>query len=140
MGQAALVYRKIEDAEEFSTYILSVLAHSPNFGLLSADTAENTLEFLEQYPFDIYMKDVHLTTRVLKAFDYTTDQYTAHHLRVEAEYLNETGDNRNKTVQYSTAALGSRVVLMIFEAPTVEWEQAMQDYSLLLDYFVIISR
>jgi hypothetical protein len=137
-GQAVVMYKNIENADKFATYILQVLATSPNFGLLSADTTENTLDFLTKFPPEIYIRDVHQTTKIIDAFDYTTDTYVVHHLRVEASYHNETGNNRSKIVQYSTIASKDKVSLMIFEAPSDEWDETMKNYSLLLDYFITI--
>lgn len=139
-GQAVVVYKNIENADEFAKYILHVLATSPNFGLLSADTKENTLDFLTKFPPEIYIRDVHKTTKVIDAFDYTADTYTVHHLRTEADYFNETGNNKSKIVQYSTAASKDKVYLMIFEAPSAEWDKTMKDYSLLLDYFIVLFK
>jgi hypothetical protein len=138
-GQAIIVYENIEDPDEFARYILYVLATSPNFGLLSADTVENTQDFLTKFPPDIYIKDVHQTTKVVESFDYTTDTYVVHHLRVEADYLHETGINKSKIVQYSTISRNNKVYLMIFEAPSSEWDNIMENYSLMLDYFIVLS-
>lgn len=137
-GQAVVVYSNIENAEDFSRYILYVLATSPNFGLLFADTPEKAQDFLIKFPPDIYIKDVHLTTKVIDSFDYKTDTYVVHHLRVEADYLNETGENKSKIVQYSALSVKDRVYLMIFETPSTEWDEAMKNYSLLLDYFIVL--
>lgn len=137
-GQAVVMYQNIENADEFAKYILYVLATSPNFGLLSADTIENTQDFLIRFPPDIYIRDIHTTTRVIESFDYNTDTYVVHHLRVEADYHNEAGNNRSKIVQYSTVASKDKVSLMIFEAPAAEWDEIMRDYSLLLDYFIVL--
>jgi hypothetical protein len=139
-GQAVVVYSNIEYPEDFAKYILSVLATSPNFGLLSADTVENTQDFLIRFPPDIYIKDIHQTRNVVDSFDYATDQYVVHHLRVEADYHNETGNNKSKIVQYSTVASKDKVYLMIFEAPSAEWDEAMKSYSLLLDYFIVLFK
>lgn len=138
-GQAVVVYSNIENAEEFAQYILSVLATSPNFGLLFTGAQEDTKDFLIKFPVEIYMRDVHLTKNVIDSWDYKTEQFTAHHLRVEAEYINETGSNRNKIVQYTVLASKDKVHLMIFEVPSDEWDETMKNYSLLLDYFIVLS-
>ena len=138
-GQAVVVYSNIENTEEFAKYILYVLATSPNFGLLFAGAQEDTKDFLIKFPVEIYMRDVHLTKNVIDSWDYKTEQFTAHHLRVEAEYINETGSSRNKIVQYTALASKNKVHLMIFEVPSNEWDETMKNYSLLLDYFIVLS-
>jgi hypothetical protein len=139
-GQAVVVYKNIQNSDEFAKYILYVLATSPNFGLLSRDTKENTLDFLTKFPPEIYIRDVHKTTKVVDSFDYKGATYITHHLRVEADYFNETGNNRSKIVQYSTSASKDKVYLMIFETPSADWAETMKDYSILLDYFIVIFK
>jgi hypothetical protein len=138
-GQAVVVYSHIENPEEFAKYILHVLATSPNFGLLFAGAQEDTKDFLIKFPVEIYMRDVHQTKTVIDSWDYKTDQYVAHHLRVKAEYAKETGNNRNKVVQYTAVASKDKVHLMIFEVPSDKWDETMKKYSLLLDYFIVLS-
>jgi hypothetical protein len=137
-GQAVMVYKNIENSEEFAKYILYVLATSPNFGLLLE--GNDTQELLSKFPPDVYMKDVHQTKNVIDSWEYKTDKYSVFHLRVEADYFNETGSNKSKIVQYSASSSKDRVYLMIFEAPSDEWDETMKDYSLLLNYFIVLFK
>jgi hypothetical protein len=140
VGQAAIVYSKIDDPEAFATHLLRTLSNSPNFGLVMASEPEKTKELLEKFPPDIYMRDIHTPTKILKAWDYKTDQYTVHHLRIEAEYKNESGDNRNKIVQYSASLGRNQVILVITEAPANVWDEFMKKHSLVLDYVIHLKK
>ena len=111
-GQAVFMYpdKNIdEDLEGFATGILSDLANAST------------------------------TSKILDSWDYKTDAYTAHHLRIETFYPNETEVNKNKIIQYSTIVSNNAVYLTIFECPSANWEQVVKDYGILLDYVVIFN-
>ena len=111
-GQSVLIYKNLKgvtDLDRFAKDLLIDLMHAPT------------------------------TKETLKAWDYKTDQYTVHHLRVRAEYPNESGPDKNKIVQYSTIPANNAVYLVVFESPEEIWEQTIQEFGIMLDYVVIIS-
>ena len=134
-GQAVLVYKNIEDPQTFATDILRYLLTSDGgeMFIYNADQDMNEQGFMSD------MLNIHKTTKVIKAWDYTTDKYTVHHLRVEAEYPYETEANRYKIVQYSTGVTKDAVFLMIFETPIDSWDEILADFGLLLDYMVVLD-
>lgn len=134
-GQAVLVYRNIDDPEIFATDILRYLMTSDGGEMFIYDSDQD----LDSQGLASDLLNIHKTTEVIKAWDYGTDVYTVHHLRVEAEYPFETGSNKNKIIQYSTAVSKDTVFLMIFETPSDDWDETMENYGLVLDYLVILG-
>lgn len=84
-------------------------------------------------------KGLETTQEVLKEWDRNTSGFTIHHLRIRAEYPNETGADRNKIVQYSTLPFRKTVYLIVFESPDALWEKTIEKYGLVLDYVIVFG-
>jgi len=79
------------------------------------------------------------TKEILKARDYESGASIIHHLRIRAEYPNETEVNKNKVVHYSALIANNSVYWAVFESPESLWEETVNDYGLVLDYIVVFS-
>jgi hypothetical protein len=81
-------------------------------------------------------KNLETTKEIIKEWDYTTNTYTVHHLRIKAEYPYEDEINQNKIVQYSVMFTNDSVYWIVFESPASQWDQTIANYGILLDYVV----
>lgn len=79
------------------------------------------------------------TKEILKAWDHQSDGGTIHHLRIRAEYPQETEVNKNKIVHYSALVANNSVYWSVFESPENIWEETLKKYGLILDYIVIFG-
>jgi hypothetical protein len=129
-GQAVLMYDNIDDPDGLAEYILYILANTSDFGFFFIKNPNVQTTF--EYSPELYTRDEHVTKKVIGIKEDKVDKTTIRHLRVEAEYPNETEGNRFKTIQYSTIPINNRVYLMIFETPSDLWDEILQKYDIVL--------
>ena len=95
----------------------------------------------EQFAQDLLVKHANLETtkEILKAWDNKSGSSIVHHLRVRAEYPNETEVNKNKTIHYSASIANNSVYWGVFESPESLWEETVNNYGIVLDYIVVFG-
>jgi len=107
--------------------------------LIFKDFASN--DEAEQFAQDLLVKHANLETtkEVLKAWDHESGISVIHHLRIRAEFPNETEVNKNKIIHYSASIANNSVYWAVFESPESLWEETINNYGLVLDYIVVFS-
>jgi len=120
----------IDEAGRFSTG-LSIL--------IFKDFASNNEA--SQFAQDLLAKQVNLETtkEILKAWDYKSGSAIIHHLRIRAEFPEETEVNRKKIIRYSTSIAHNSVYWLVFESPESLWEETVKNYGLVPHYVVLFG-
>ncbi|MBL8088751.1 MAG: hypothetical protein JNJ43_00375 [Anaerolineales bacterium] len=79
------------------------------------------------------------TKEILEAWDYQSGISTIHHLRIRAEFANETEENKSKVIHYSASVANNSLYWAVFETPENLWEETTNNYGLVLDYIVVFG-